>query len=70
MQFNSPEGLSWYQLQDALRKCETEEQVLDLMAAERAGRGRLRWMMRIHGKFKVLRAEREAREILAAAKEK
>lgn len=56
-------GLTWREAQDALRDCENEEQVQQLIDAELAGPNRMRWLNRMRGRFKVLREEREQREL-------
>lgn len=61
----STEPLTWHQLQEALMACTTEAEAEALLAAEKAGANRLRWMVRIQGRIRVLRRERENLEISA-----
>ena len=46
----------------------TEEQVLEMLNAERAGRKRVSILERLHQRYTVLRAARERIEILKEAK--
>lgn len=46
----------------------TEDQVLEMLTAERAGRKRVTILERLHQRYTVLRASRERIEILKEAK--
>ena len=61
--------LSWHELQQALRDCETEKDAEALIKAEKKGPARIRWLLRMHGRLRVLRDERENAELFAAAKD-
>lgn len=61
----STEPLTWHQLQEALMACKTEAEAEALLDAEKKGANRLRWMVRIQGRIRVLRRERENLEISA-----
>lgn len=54
---------SWKYLNDYLRTANEEECRL-LLEAERKTTKRMNFMLRIHAKFNVLRAERERRELV------
>lgn len=65
---------TWHELQEKLRACTTEAEVEELMEAERGtpdnpGPSRLRWLMRMQGRLRTLRADRENAELAAASKE-
>jgi hypothetical protein len=47
----------------------TEQECWDLLAEEKAGRGRRLWLQRIYGRASVLRGKREAKEIREAARD-
>jgi hypothetical protein len=55
---------NWYELQEALMKATTEEEVKKIMEDEESGPKRLRWILRMQGRLGVLRRERENVEIL------
>lgn len=69
METSKPQPISWHSLQEALRECKDEASVTKLMEAEKAGPNRLRWLMRIQGRLRVLRTERENAELTSSAKE-
>lgn len=54
---------NWRSLNDALAKA-TEQQCSALLDAEKKGDNRPTFLMRIYGKFSVLRANRERQELL------
>lgn len=56
-------GLTWHALQEALRKCKTEEDAATLFTEEKTGKNRVRWLIRIQGRIRVLRTERENAEL-------
>lgn len=58
--------LSWRKLNDVLSTM-TEQQVLDLLNAERAGAKRVTALERLHQRYTTLRAARERAEILKEA---
>lgn len=58
--------ITWHKLQDALAACKTDAEVQVILDAELAGPNRPRWINRIRGRFKVLRNEREERELFGA----
>lgn len=60
---------SWHDLQQALRKAETVEQVEAILRAEAAGPARLRWLTRIQGRRAVLRSIEESEQLAKLAKE-
>lgn len=53
---------TWRELNDDLRGAD-EEACLCLLLEERAGRARLRHMLRIHARYNKLRGRRERREL-------
>ena len=55
-------GDSWRELNAALKKA-TEATCLQMLNDELMGHGRLRWLMRIRGRYCVLRNEREVKEL-------
>jgi hypothetical protein len=54
---------SWLELNNTLRNA-TEKECEELMHFERGHRNRIRMMLRIHGRFNILRAARERIEIM------
>ena len=58
--------LSWRKLNDQLSTM-TEQQVLDMLTAERAGTKRVTVLERLHQRYTTLRAARERAEILKEA---
>ena len=58
--------LSWRKLNDMLSTM-TEQQVLDLLNAERANAKRVTVLERLHQRYTTLRAARERAEILKEA---
>lgn len=58
--------LSWRKLNDQLSTM-TEQQVLDMLNAERAGAKRVTVLERLHQRYTTLRAARERAEILKEA---
>jgi hypothetical protein len=54
---------NWKSLNDFLRNA-TEQDCIDLLRQERKGKARVQFLIRIHGRFNVLRAERERGELL------
>lgn len=54
---------SWVDLNTALKDA-TEERAKQLLEAEKAGRRRPQFLLRIHGRLNKVRAERERLEIL------
>lgn len=60
-------NFTWRTLNDHLPDM-TEQQVLDELTAERAGKGRTVILVRLHQRYTMLRAERERSEILAEAR--
>ena len=58
--------LSWRKLNDQLSTM-TEQQVLDMLNAERAGTKRVTVLERLHQRYTTLRAARERAEILKEA---
>lgn len=57
-------GESWRQLNDALKSAD-EKKCLQMINDELMGAGRLRWLMRIRGRYVVLRNQREVDELNA-----
>lgn len=55
-------GENWRDLQDRLRAA-SEEECLRMIREELNGACRLRWIMRIRGRYRALRDEREENEI-------
>ena len=60
-------NVTWHELQQVLMETTTEEEVLALIKAEQKGPNRARWLMRMQGRYNVLRRQRECDEILARA---
>jgi hypothetical protein len=56
-------GLTWLQLQDKLAKA-TEKQCMVLLKEEQDGKKRVQYLLRIYGRFNVLRTTRERSELL------
>lgn len=54
---------NWKSLNDFLRNA-TEQQCTELLKQEKKGKARVQFLIRIHGRFNVLRAERERGELL------
>lgn len=67
---NQPRPISWHELQGVLRECTKEEEVAKLMEEEKAGLNRLRWLVRMQGRLRALRTERENAELSASHPEK
>lgn len=59
----------WYSLNDALRGC-SETEANALLTAEASGKGRERFMKRIHSRLNRLRAARERAQIRDDARER
>lgn len=57
--------LTWHELQQSLRECKTEADAQRLLDEEKKGQARVRWLMRIQGRLRVLRNERENAELTA-----
>lgn len=53
----------WNRLNDTLRSCD-EDLARQLLESERRGKRRVQWLMRIHGRYNKLRAQRERQELL------
>lgn len=60
---------TWDELNAKLRTVD-EKECERLLRAERAGKARTQYLLRIYGRFNVLRTERERREMLTPAKGK
>jgi hypothetical protein len=60
--------MNWTQL-NAIMKGLGEEQVLELLVAERDGPRRKVFLERLHQRYSALRAERERAEIMAEARQ-
>lgn len=56
---------NWPGLNEALRAA-TEEEAAALLRAERGGKRRVQYLMRIHGRFNRERARRERAELLGS----
>ncbi len=54
---------TWLELQESL-KVATEEDCQTLLKQEKKGRQRVQYLLRIYGRFNVLRTERERSELL------
>lgn len=54
---------TWKALNDSLMDM-TEQQVLQTLDAERAGQNRYQFLLRIHSRYNVLRAQRERLELI------
>lgn len=63
------QGLTWHDLQETLRDCTKEEEAQSLFDQERAGQNRTRWLVRIQGRIRALRKDRENADILGTRKE-
>ena len=61
-----PKPITWHDLQVVLRECTTEDEVAKLMKAEKEGPNRVRWLLRMQGRFRALRTDRENEEFLAS----
>ena len=70
MQSSEAQPISWHDLQEVLRECTTEDQVAKLMEKEKNGPNRLRWLVRMQGRLRVLRTERENAELTATQQPK
>lgn len=57
---------SWQSLNDALRRC-SEAEAEELLAAEKSGRKRLMFLLRIHSRINKTRADRERAELQEVA---
>lgn len=57
---------SWRTMRQALETA-TEAQCLEMLDAERKGENRATFLMRIYGRYSMLRTERERRELLGMA---
>lgn len=55
--------ITWLQLQDRLVRAK-ESDCLTLLKAEKAGKKRVQYLLRIYGRFNVLRTKRERTELL------
>lgn len=58
---------SWRTLNEALRSCD-EATAGSMLSAERKGKARLQFMLRIHGAYSKRRYERERQELAACTK--
>jgi hypothetical protein len=56
---------NWSTLNEFLREC-TEDQAAAALKAEKAGKARLQYLLRIHARFNKCRADRERSELLTA----
>lgn len=65
---HSASKLSWHELQEVLRGCSTEDEVSKLMETEKAGHNRLRWLIRMQGRLRSLRTDRENSELMESQK--
>ena len=64
MSSENPVPVSWHELQKVLRESTKEEEVQALIQQEKAGANRARWLIRMMGRYRVLRNERENNELL------
>ena len=55
--------LTWQEIQTLLPTA-TEKQCAEMLENERKGKKRTQHILRIHGRFNVLRAQRERKELL------
>lgn len=55
--------MNWTELNDKLRKTQTEAEAQALFEAERRGLKRRRWLKRIHSRYARLRSRRERKEL-------
>lgn len=55
--------ITWLELQDKLAKAK-EKDCLTLLEAEKTGKQRVQYLLRIYGRFNVLRTKRERTELL------
>lgn len=60
---------SWLELQEALRNCETSEEVREILNDELRGPARQRWLLRINGRLGALRAIEETEYLISKSKE-
>lgn len=52
----------WIALNEVLKTC-TEDEAVELMDTEKAGKNRLQFIKRIHSRFNKLRYQRERKEL-------
>ncbi len=57
---------NWETVKDALRDA-TEEQAMEMLKAEKAGKARVQYLLRIHARMNRQRAQRERAELLSAS---
>jgi hypothetical protein len=57
------EEMSWPDLQTMVMKA-TEDGCLKMLEAEKSGKKRPQYLLRIHGRYNVLRAKRERKDLL------
>lgn len=58
----------WKTLNEGLADL-TEDQVWQLLNLERTGQKRLQFLLRLYGRFNILRTDRERKELMALASE-
>ena len=59
--------LSWKQLNDKIAEL-TEQEALELLEQEKAGKRRAGFLLRLHGRYNVMRTARERNELLQGGK--
>jgi hypothetical protein len=59
--------LGWTKMNDAVRDA-SEKEAAKLLQDEKAGAGRIEFMLRIYARYNKMRRQREMAEITAAAK--
>jgi hypothetical protein len=56
--------VTWRELNKLLRRTNKESVVLEMIASERAGFGRVRWIHRMYERYSRLRRKRERKEVV------
>ena len=58
--------MTWRELNDQLKKAKDVEVILQLYKAERKGKHRKRWLMRIYHRYSYLRRKKEMKAVASA----
>jgi hypothetical protein len=61
----SIDDMTWMELQaKVMSKSVTEAELLSLLEAEKTGRKRSQYLLRLHSRYNVLRGQRERKDLL------
>lgn len=62
MAYRDPNMMSWVDLQTFIMKAR-EDELIRMLEAEKFGKKRTQYLIRIHSRFNVLRARRERKDL-------